>query len=72
VIVPKDPPIPSVSELRAFLKTLGVAAFKIPEEVFAMDSLPKNAAGKTLRHEIRALLLREAQQKMTRTPIAAE
>jgi acyl-CoA synthetase (AMP-forming)/AMP-acid ligase II len=55
-IVPKHAPIPDVAELRVFLKTLGVASFKIPEQVFALDSLPKNAAGKTLKHEIRALL----------------
>lgn len=59
-IVPCAAPIPDVFELRTFLKALGVASFKIPEQVFAMDSLPKNAAGKTLKHEIRALLVRES------------
>ncbi|HMJ51308.1 MAG TPA: AMP-binding protein [Polyangiaceae bacterium] len=60
-IVPKDLPIPDVADLRAFLKALGVASFKIPEQVFAMESLPKNDAGKTLKHEIRALLLHQNQ-----------
>jgi cyclohexanecarboxylate-CoA ligase len=53
-IVPEHPPAPDVTNLRAFLKELGVASFKIPEEVFAMDSLPKNDAQKTLKHEIKA------------------
>jgi non-ribosomal peptide synthetase component E (peptide arylation enzyme) len=56
-IVPLNPPAPDVADLRAFLKELGVASFKIPEAVFAMDSLPKNDAQKTLKHEIKALIL---------------
>jgi cyclohexanecarboxylate-CoA ligase len=56
-IVPEQAPAPDVTDLRAFLKELGVASFKIPEEVFAMDSLPKNDAQKTLKHEIKALLV---------------
>jgi acyl-CoA synthetase (AMP-forming)/AMP-acid ligase II len=61
-IVPRHPPTPDVAELRVFLKALGIASFKIPEQVVAMDALPKNAAGKTLKHEIRALVLRQSQQ----------
>jgi acyl-CoA synthetase (AMP-forming)/AMP-acid ligase II len=56
-IVAKQLPFPDVTTLRVFLKSLGVASFKIPEQVFAMEALPKNAAGKTLKHEIRALIL---------------
>ena len=56
-VVPKSAPAPDVADLRAFLKGLGVAAFKIPEEVFAMASLPKNDAQKTLKHEIKVLVL---------------
>ncbi|WP_375396586.1 AMP-binding protein [uncultured Sphingomonas sp.] len=39
-----------------FLKGLGVAGFKLPEQVVVWDSLPRNAAGKVLKHEIRATL----------------
>jgi acyl-CoA synthetase (AMP-forming)/AMP-acid ligase II len=56
-IVPEKPPAPDVADLRAFLKGLGVASFKIPEEVFPMNALPKNDAQKTLKHEIRALIV---------------
>jgi len=58
-IVSRQTPAPELADLRAFLKQLGVASFKIPEQVFAMAALPKNDAGKTLKHEIRALLLRQ-------------
>ena len=61
-IVARAKPVPDVAELRVFLKALGVGSFKIPEQVFAMDSLPKNAAGKTLKQEIRALILRTIAQ----------
>jgi non-ribosomal peptide synthetase component E (peptide arylation enzyme) len=54
--------MPDVAELRTFLRALGVASFKMPEQVFAMASLPKNAAGKILKHEIRALLLAKTAQ----------
>jgi acyl-CoA synthetase (AMP-forming)/AMP-acid ligase II len=55
-IVPQRLPAPEVDDLCAFLKELGVASFKIPEEVLVMNSLPKNDAQKTLKHEIRALI----------------
>lgn len=56
-IVPKTPPAPTVSDVRDFLKALGAASFKIPEEIASMSALPKNDAGKVLKHEIRAALL---------------
>jgi acyl-CoA synthetase (AMP-forming)/AMP-acid ligase II len=59
-IVAKRAPGPDVGELRAFLTKLGVASFKIPEQVVVIGGLPKNDAGKVLKHEIRAMLLRDA------------
>jgi len=35
-----------------------VAKFKVPEQVEFWDSLPKNDAGKVLKHQIRARLIR--------------
>jgi acyl-CoA synthetase (AMP-forming)/AMP-acid ligase II len=61
-IVAKHAPGPDVSELRAFLTKLGVASFKIPEQVFVTGGLPKNDAGKVLKHELRAMLLRDQAQ----------
>jgi acyl-CoA synthetase (AMP-forming)/AMP-acid ligase II len=56
-IVARQAPGPDVAELRAFLTTLGVASFKIPEQVVVLASLPKNDAGKVLKHQIRSMLL---------------
>jgi acyl-CoA synthetase (AMP-forming)/AMP-acid ligase II len=56
-IVAKHAPGPDVTELRAFLTRLGVASFKIPEQVVVLSGLPKNDAGKVLKHAVRAQLL---------------
>lgn len=56
VIVPKTLPGPDVASLRSFLDALKVATFKVPEQVVIWDSLPKNPAGKVLKHQIRATL----------------
>jgi acyl-CoA synthetase (AMP-forming)/AMP-acid ligase II len=56
VIVPKSLPGPDVASLRSFLDALGVATFKVPEQVVIADSLPKNDAGKVLKHQLRATL----------------
>ncbi|HTV96119.1 MAG TPA: AMP-binding protein [Steroidobacteraceae bacterium] len=56
VIVPKAPPGPDVASLRSFLDAQGVATFKAPEQVVIWDSLPRNDAGKVLKHQIRAAL----------------
>jgi acyl-CoA synthetase (AMP-forming)/AMP-acid ligase II len=58
-IVARRAPGPDLAELRAFLTKLGIASFKIPEQVAVLASLPKNDAGKVLKHEIRALLARD-------------
>jgi acyl-CoA synthetase (AMP-forming)/AMP-acid ligase II len=56
VIVPKASPGPDVDSLRGFLADYGVAKFKVPEQVVIAESLPKNDAGKVLKHQIRAAL----------------
>jgi len=56
VIVPRGQARPGVAELRAFLDARGVARFKVPEQVAIWDALPKNDAGKVLKHKIRAAL----------------
>jgi len=60
VIVSRTPPGPGVDSLHAFLDAQGVAKFKIPEQVVIWDSLPKNDAGKVLKHQIRAALTQKA------------
>ncbi|HTY30793.1 AMP-binding protein [Mycobacterium sp.] len=56
VIVPAGEPRPDVANLLALLKSKGVAKFKAPEQVVIWDALPKNDAGKVLKHQIRAVL----------------
>jgi cyclohexanecarboxylate-CoA ligase len=59
VIVPAGEPAestPDVADLLALLQSKGVAKFKAPEQVVIWDALPKNDAGKILKHQIRAAL----------------
>lgn len=55
-VVATAPPGPDVAELREFLAAHGLATFKAPEQVVVWESLPKNDAGKVLKHEIRGRL----------------
>lgn len=48
---------PSVASLAATLAQHGVAKFKYPEHVVLWDELPKNDAGKVLKHRIKERLL---------------
>lgn len=61
VIVPRALPGPDVASLRSFLDAQGLATFKVPEQVVIRDALPKNDAGKVLKHQIRAELSRRAE-----------
>ena len=54
VIVPFAEPGPDVAALREFLEGHGVARFKVPERVVIWGALPKNDAGKVLKHEIKS------------------
>jgi acyl-CoA synthetase (AMP-forming)/AMP-acid ligase II len=61
VIVPAGAASPDVASLLALLQTKGVAKFKAPEQVVVWDALPKNDAGKILKHRIRAALTGETK-----------
>jgi acyl-CoA synthetase (AMP-forming)/AMP-acid ligase II len=56
VIVASDQAAPGLTDLRELLMREGVAKFKVPEQVEIWESLPKNDAGKVLKHQIRARL----------------
>lgn len=58
VIVPTGAAPPDVASLLALLVSKGVAKFKAPEQVVIWDALPKNDAGKVVKHRIRAALTR--------------
>lgn len=59
VIVASGSSQPDIASLDAFLDARGVARFKVPEQVAIWDALPKNEAGKVLKHQIRATLTAE-------------
>ena len=62
VIVSDKQAKPSISDLASFLNEKGVAKFKYPEQVVIWESLPKNDAGKVLKHKIRSVLLETAAE----------
>ncbi|KUI24016.1 cyclohexanecarboxylate-CoA ligase [Mycobacterium sp. IS-1742] len=62
VIVPAGGARPGVADLIRVLQTHGVATFKIPEQVELWDALPRNDAGKVLKHQIRAVLTTRKDQ----------
>ena len=59
-IVAAGSPAPDVTELREFLLGHGVAKFKAPEQVVCIDALPKNDAGKVLKHALKTGLSKES------------
>jgi acyl-CoA synthetase (AMP-forming)/AMP-acid ligase II len=61
VVVPAATPGPDVESLRSFLQESGIAKFKAPEQVVLWDVLPKNDAGKILKHQIKAALMKAEQ-----------
>jgi len=56
VVVPTELPHPDVVSLRTFLHAQGVATFKAPEQVVIWAALPRNDAGKVLKHQIQSAL----------------
>jgi acyl-CoA synthetase (AMP-forming)/AMP-acid ligase II len=61
VVVPASAPGPDLATLRSFLEASGVARFKVPEQVVIWDVLPKNDAGKILKHQIKATLMKAGE-----------
>lgn len=45
---------PDVASLGAYLEAQGIARFKFPEQVELRNTLPRNAAGKVLKHVLRS------------------
>jgi acyl-CoA synthetase (AMP-forming)/AMP-acid ligase II len=60
VVVPAGAARPDVASMLRLLESKGVAKFKAPEQVVIWDALPKNDAGKILKHQIRAALISAA------------
>ena len=69
VIVAADQRAPDLTDLRELLLSQGLAKFKIPEQIVIWDALPKNDAGKILKHQIRATLTAGASEATGRTKV---
>ena len=59
VIVPAGEDAPQLSDLVAFLSGFGVAKFKYPERIDVRTALPRNDAGKILKHVLRDELMKQ-------------
>ena len=55
VVVPRDPEVFDAEELLAFVRDK-LARYKHPKRVVVMSELPRNAAGKVLKRELRDTL----------------
>ena len=55
VLVPAEGSAPlELGEVFTFLTEEGLSTRKVPEQLEILDVLPRNAAGKVLKHELRA------------------
>jgi acyl-CoA synthetase (AMP-forming)/AMP-acid ligase II len=61
-IVPAGGARPAVADLRDYLEALGLAKFKIPEQVVLLDALPRNDAGKVLKDRLRATIVAQGDK----------
>jgi len=57
IVVPKEGEEVKLSDLSAFLKDKDIAAYKLPRKLICVPSLPRNAVGKVLKHEIKRQLV---------------
>ncbi|QIB67738.1 cyclohexanecarboxylate-CoA ligase [Kineobactrum salinum] len=61
VVVVKGGIAPDVNTLAQFLDQRGLAKFKFPEDVVVRNVLPKNEAGKVLKHQLRTDLIQSGE-----------
>jgi acyl-CoA synthetase len=55
VVVPRPGEEPTLDEIVAYLRELGIATFKLPERLEIVDALPRNPVGKVLKRELRTI-----------------
>jgi acyl-CoA synthetase (AMP-forming)/AMP-acid ligase II len=69
VIVASGQRAPDLTDLRDLLLNEGLPKFKIPEQIVIWGALPKNDAGKILKHQIRATLTARASEATGRAKV---
>ena len=55
VVVPRPGEVPTLDEIIAYLRGLGIATFKLPERLEIVESLPRNPVGKVLKRDLRTM-----------------
>jgi 2,3-dihydroxybenzoate-AMP ligase len=65
-IIPREQ-TPTAAALTAFLRLRGLAAFKIPDRIEFVDAFPQTGVGKVSKKELRASLVRAANNPTPRT-----
>jgi non-ribosomal peptide synthetase component E (peptide arylation enzyme) len=56
IVVPREGAEVKLGDLGDLLKQKEVAAYKLPRRLVVVESLPRNAVGKVLKHEIKRQL----------------
>jgi acyl-CoA synthetase (AMP-forming)/AMP-acid ligase II len=56
VVTPKKEQTVTLDEVQDFLKAKGMAPYKLPKKLWAMDGLPRNPMGKILKRDLKAQL----------------
>ncbi len=57
-VVPKDASdVPTMQDVRAHCKSVGLMTQKIPERIEIIDAMPRNPSGKVPKHELRARIV---------------
>jgi acyl-CoA synthetase (AMP-forming)/AMP-acid ligase II len=52
-VAPKDPAVPpALEEITSYLREQGMSVYKLPERLEVVPQLPRNPAGKALKHEL--------------------
>jgi cyclohexanecarboxylate-CoA ligase len=52
LVAPPDHSVPSVNQLGDYLRARGLMTQKWPERIYELPALPRNSAGKVLKHEL--------------------
>jgi len=62
-VVTRDNEDVTLGDISDFLKSRGVAIFKLPEKLYSIGPLPRNALNKVLRHEVRQRALGDEERQ---------
>jgi 2,3-dihydroxybenzoate-AMP ligase len=61
-------PVPRAVDLKAWLRSRGLAAFKVPDHVVFVDAFPATGVGKISRRDLRAALQRQWAERRAVAP----